>query len=146
MWVEIPPCFQLGSASFLSIHSPSRVETRSGHTAYTVRGSFNPLNPHGLRLQLTAVFPKILPIFGIFFGALLNSLTSYHSYGYSCKDFWCERPRDFMFTCLSHQAMRKFFGKIIALSCPKRVGRCKAITLYKPLLSHILVYLISPVK
>ena len=99
---------------------------------------FNPLNPCGLRLQITAVFPKILPPFSIFFGSLLNLFTSSHNYGYSCKEFGCERPGDFMFTCLSHQAIYKFFGKIIALSYPKRMGRCKAITLYKLLLSSYL--------
>ena len=91
-----------------------------------------------MRLQITTYFPKILPTFSIFFGSLRNLLTSCHSYGYSCKIFWCERPGDFMFTCLSHQAIYKFFGKIIALSCPKRMVRCKAITLYKPLLSSYL--------
>ena len=126
---------------------PMRVETLPFSAGFRSGPSFNPLNPCGLRLQITAHFPKILPTFSIFFGSLRNLLTSYHSYGYSCKEFWCERPRDFMFTCLSHQAIYKFFGKFIAPSCPKKkMNCCKVITLYKPLLSHILVYLISPVK
>ncbi len=125
---------------------PSRVETGQAGKGRPGKNPFNPLDPRGLRLQITAVFPKILLTFGILFGSLRNLLTSCHSYVYSCKEFWCERPGNFMFTCLSHQAMLKFFGKIIALSCLKKTTRYKAITLYKPLLSHILVYLISSAK
>ena len=88
---------------------------------------FQSTQPHGLRLQITAHFPKILPTFSIFFGFLRNLLTSCHNYGYSCKKFWCERPGNFMFTCLSHQAIYKFFGKIITLSCPKRKTCCEII-------------------
>ena len=100
----------------LSIHSTLTGWDNTRGKYQLLPDAFNPLNPHGLRRQITAVFPKILPTFSTFFWSHRNLLTSCHNYGYSCKKFWCERPGNFMFTCLSHQVMHKFFGKIIALS------------------------------